>query len=128
MTAPTRTVGCVAAGLALLVLGGCGASPDEGPEVVATAGQQEPSASVTLLETRPQTVGEATVVAYNVLEDEAGVSVATGDGPAEAATVRVGDEVDVAGRTWQVVTISQGGGSDGAPGSKSGEVVLTPQD
>lgn len=112
----------------VLALAGCGAAED-GPDVVAgtAGGQQAPSGTVTLLETRPQTVGGATVVAYNVVEGEAGVSVATGDGPAEGVTVRVGDDVDVAGETWQVVTITPGGGSDGAPGSKSGEVVLAPQ-
>lgn len=112
----------------VLALAGCGAAGD-GPDVVAgtAGGQRVPSGTVTLLETRPQTVGGATVVAYNVVEGEAGVSVATGDGPAEGATVRVGDDVDVAGETWQVVTITPGGGSDGAPGSKSGEVVLAPQ-
>lgn len=112
----------------VLALAGCGAAGD-GPDVVpdTAGGQQVPSGTVTLLETRPQTVGGATVVAYNVVEGEAGVSVATGDGPAEGATVRVGDDVDVAGETWQVVTITPGGGSDGAPGSKSGEVVLAPQ-
>lgn len=125
--APRRWAAGAATAL-VLALAGCGAAGD-GPDVVpgTAGGQQVPSGTVTLLETRPQTVGGATVVAYNVVEGEAGVSVATGDGPAEGATVRVGDDVDVAGETWQVVTITPGGGSDGAPGSKSGEVVLAPQ-
>lgn len=127
MAARRWAAGAVAA--LVLVLAGCGAAED-GPDVVAgTAGggQQVPAGTVTLIETRPQTVSGATVVAYNVVEGEAGVSVATGDGPAVGATVRVGDDVDVAGETWQVVTITPGDGSDGAPGSKSGEVVLAPQ-
>ncbi len=127
----TATRGRVAGAAALaltLLLAGCGAAED-GPDVVrgTAGGQEQPSGTVTLLETRPQAVGGATVVAYNVVEGEAGVSVATGDGPAEGGTVRVGDDVDVAGETWQVVTITPGGGSDGSPGSKTGEVVLAPR-
>jgi hypothetical protein len=127
-----RTGGAARAATALacvgLALGGCSAAGEE-PVVTAstgTAGGGGATGAVTLVETRPQGVAGARVVAYDVGEDAAGVSVASGDGPAESATVRVGDTVDVDGQTWQVVSITPGGG-DGSPGSKSGEVVLAPQ-
>jgi hypothetical protein len=126
VTAPRRSNARAGAGVlaVLLLLAGCGAAGEEPDVVEGTGGTQAPSGTVTLLETRPQPVGGATVVAYNVVDGRAGVSVATGDGPADSATVQVGDDVDVAGETWQVLTITPGGGSDGSPGSKSGEVVL----
>ncbi len=126
MTAPRRSCARAGAGAlaVLLLLAGCGAAGQEPDVVEGTGGSQAPSGTVTLLETRPQTVGDATVVAYNVGEGRAGVSVAAGGGPADSATVQVGDDVDVAGQSWQVLAITPGGGSDGSPGSKSGEVVL----
>ena len=52
------------------------------------------------------------------------MSVATGDGPADSATVEVGDASTSPATTWQVLALTPVVGSDGAPGSAIGRVVL----
>ncbi|MCY7399611.1 MAG: hypothetical protein LH477_01380 [Nocardioides sp.] len=116
-----------ASGVALLLLAGCAdeseVTVDPTPDA---AGSGAPAGAVTLLETRQQSVGEARVVAFNIGTDDAMVGVSRGDGPAETVPVQVGDAVSIDGRDWRVVRIEEGEGGDGAPGSKTGEVVIAP--
>lgn len=120
----------VLAACALLLLTGCAdeseVTVDPTTGQVSGGGSGEVADAVTLVETRPQDVGDARVVAFNIGADEAMVGVSQGDGPAETATVRVGDAVVIGGRDWQVVRIQPDQEGSGAPGSKAGEVVIAP--
>lgn len=123
MTAARWRLPVLAAG-ALLVLAGCGGESEA--TVPPTSDDAVPAGAVTLVETRPQQVGEARVVAFDVRDQEASVGVSQGAGPAQSTSVSVGDVVPIEGEDWQVVSIRQGEEGDGAPGSKSGQVVIAP--
>lgn len=114
----------VLAASALLVLSGCAGESEA--TVPPTSDDAVPAGAVTLVETRPQQVGEARVVAFDVREEAASVGVSQGAGPAATAAVAVGDVVSIEGEDWQVVRIEAGEGGDGAPGSKTGQVVIAP--
>jgi hypothetical protein len=92
-------------------------------------GEATPLASedgaVVLVETQPQSLGAARVVASNVRADEARVSITGDDG--EGGVVAVGDTVTIEGETWEVIDIRPGADGGVEPGSKTGRVVIAPR-
>lgn len=117
--------------LALALASACGSSSGaEDPAPGATRTGQ-----VTLVDTRPQVVGPASVVAYNIRgkgEDlSAMVSVvaatasATGS-PGQGGRVGVGDQVTIGGQSWDVVQIVASD-DDAQPGGGTGYVVIAPR-
>ena len=117
MRPPARGILVAAIVLAATVLAACG---DGGAAPLASE-----DGAVVLVETQPQSLGAARVVASNVSADDARVSVTGDDG--EGGVVAVGDTVTIEGKTWEVIDIRPGGVGEVEPGSKTGRVVIAPR-
>lgn len=105
------------------LLAGCGAEGE---------GVDRPEGSVALVQNQPTRVGGYDVVASNLREGSADVSVLRqtsddADDPAAGSRVEVGETVTVGGLTFELVEIELAADRDGEPGSDTSRAWILPE-
>lgn len=111
----------VLAVLTALGLGACGSDSTTPEEAV-------PEHAITVQQNVPTPVEGGELVAYNLSEDSAWVSIVSSGQEARKQQVQVGDLVTVGEVDYTVHSITPGTGDSAAPGAGSGRLVVVPAD